>query len=522
MGTRLGEREILFRALFPSKIRHMIGRLILGDQLNPQHSWFSQVEPDKLCYYLVEAFEELTYAPHHRQKMLGFLGAMRAFADHLRAQGHSVRYLSVKDRIQDIPAFLQSEKNAGHVTAWEAQEPDEYRLDQSLRPIVDRIVSSEHFLTERPDVATHFAGKKTYLMESFYRMMRKKTGILMEGDQPVGGQWNYDADNRQAWPKGHQAPPIPFFSHDLSDLDRELDEAGLPRWGDSRAAAFPWPLNREEALQVLDAFVADRLVHFGAYQDALVDHAPFLYHSLLSFALNTKMLQPLEVIQAAEDAYRRGKAPLNSVEGYIRQILGWREFVRGMYWAEMPEYGHLNFFQHEKPLPSWFYTGQTSMRCVAQAIQQSLSNAYAHHIQRLMVTGNLALLLGSHPNEVDQWYLGIYIDALEWVEQPNTRGMSQYADGGKLGSKPYVSSGAYLHKMSNHCASCRYKVREKTGPDACPFNALYWDFHDRHRDKLEKNPRIGMVYRTWDRMGTAQQTALLERAQWIHENVEDL
>jgi len=195
----------------------MIGRLILGDQLNPQHSWFSQVETDRLCYYLVEAFEELTYAPHHRQKMLGFLGAMRAFSDQLRAQGHSVRYLSVKDRIQDIPAFLQSEKNAGHVTAWEAQEPDEYRLDQALRPIVDRIVSSEHFLTERPDVATHFAGKKTYLMESFYRMMRKKTGILMEGDQPVGGQWNYDADNRQAWPKGHQAPPIPFFSHDLSD-----------------------------------------------------------------------------------------------------------------------------------------------------------------------------------------------------------------------------------------------------------------------------------------------------------------
>ncbi|NDH91465.1 MAG: cryptochrome/photolyase family protein, partial [Flavobacteriia bacterium] len=340
-------------------------------------------------------------------------------------------YRSVKDRIQDLPAFLQSEKNAGHVTAWEAQEPDEYRLDQALRSIVDRMVSSEHFLTERPDVATHFTGKKTYLMESFYRMMRKKTGILMEGDQPVGGQWNYDADNRQAWPKGHQAPPIPFFSHDLRDLDRELDEAGLPRWGDSRAAAFPWPLNREEALQVLDAFVADRLVHFGAYQDALVDHEPFLYHSLLSFALNTKMLQPLEVIQAAEDAYRRGQAPLNSVEGFIRQILGWREFVRGIYWAEMPEYGHLNFFQHEKPLPSWFYTGQTSMRCVAQAIQQSLSNAYAHHIQRLMVTGNLALLLGSHPNEIDQWYLGIYIDALEWVEQPNTRGMSQYADGGK-------------------------------------------------------------------------------------------
>ena len=500
----------------------MIGRLILGDQLNPLHSWFSQVEPERVCYYMVEAVEELTYAPHHRQKMLAFLGAMRAFADHLNALGHSVRYLNIKDRIQDIPNFLQTEKNAGRVTAWEAQEPDEYRLDQALRPVVDRIVSSEHFLTERQDVATHFSGKKTYLMESFYRMMRKKTGILMDGDQPVGGQWNYDADNRQAWPKGHQSPSIRRFRHDLSFLDRELDDLGLPRWGDSKSEAFPWPLDRNEALRVLNSFVAERLVQFGAYQDALVDHEPFLYHSLISFALNTKMVTPLEVIQAAETAYRSGQAPLNSVEGFIRQILGWREFVRGIYWAEMPYYGQLNYLDHDKPLPLWFYTGQTSMRCVAQAIQQSLSNAYAHHIQRLMVTGNISLLLGLHPDAVDSWYLGIYIDALEWVELPNTRGMSQYADGGKLGSKPYVSSGAYLNKMSNHCASCRYKVNEKTGHDACPFNALYWDFHDRHRVKLEKNPRIGMVYRTWDRMAPLQKAALLERAAWIHQHIEEL
>lgn len=500
----------------------MIGRLILGDQLNPQHSWFNQVEPEKVCYYLIEAVEELTYAPHHRQKLLGFLGAMRAFADHLSAEGHFVTYVDLRSGVADIHTFLRKEKASGRIQQWEAQEPDEYRLDQALQPVIDRFVSSEHFLTDRRTVASHFAGKKTYLMESFYRMMRKKTGILMDADQPSGGQWNYDADNRQAWPKGHQPPPIRFFSHDLSALDRELDEVGIPRWGESRARSFPWPLNRSEALQVLDGFITERLVHFGAYQDALVDHEPFLYHSLLSFALNTKMLHPMEVIQAAETAYRLGMAPLNSVEGFIRQILGWREFVRGIYWAEMPDYGHLNYFEHDKPLPSWFYTGKTSMRCVAQAIQQSLSNAYAHHIQRLMVTGNIALLLGLHPDEVDAWYLGMYIDALEWVEQPNTRGMSQYADGGKLGSKPYVSSGAYLNKMSNHCASCRYKVSEKTGPDACPFNALYWDFHDRHRAKLEKNPRIGMVYRTWDRMAGPQKAALLERAQWIHTHIEDL
>ena len=500
----------------------MIGRLILGDQLNPAHSWFAAIEPREVCYYFVESREELTYAPHHRQKMLGFLGAMRRFAAFLGELGHNVTYVDLSAGVQDIAAYLRAEKDAGRIEAWEAQEPDEYRLDESLRSVVDHFVSTEHFLTDRQAVATHFSGKKTYLMESFYRMMRKKTGTLMNGDQPAGGQWNYDADNRQAWPKGHQPPPIPFFNHDLSSLDRELDEAGLPRWGESRSHAFPWPLDRREALQVLNAFVADRLVHFGTYQDALVDHEPYLYHSLLSFALNTKMLAPMEVIQAAEAAYRNGHAPLNSVEGFIRQILGWREFVRGIYWAEMPTYADLNFFDHQRPLPSWFYTGKTSMRCVSQAIQQSLSNAYAHHIQRLMVTGNIALLLGLHPDEVDSWYLGIYIDAIEWVEQPNARGMSQYADGGKLGSKPYVSSGAYLNKMSNHCSSCVYSVQDKTGEKSCPFNALYWDFHDRHRAKLEKNPRIGMVYRTWDRMAPPQKTALLDRASWIHEHMEEL
>lgn len=522
MGARLGQREVLFRTLLPPKEDGMIGRLILGDQLNPQHSWFSQIEPTSVCYYFIEAIEELTYAPHHRQKMLGFLGAMRQFASQLEKSGHVVRYQAIAEKISDIPTFLVAEKAAGRVTRWEIQEPDEYRLDQALTSVVDHVVSSEHFLTDRLAVARHFTGKKTYLMESFYRQMRKNSGILMDGDQPCGGKWNYDADNRQPWSKGHQAPNTPYFSHDLRALDQELDEAGLARWGEGRADAFPWPLCREEALEVLKVFIAQRLVHFGPYQDAMVEHQPFLYHSLLSFALNTKMLHPQEVIEAAEAAYRTGQVPLNSAEGFIRQILGWREFVRGIYWAEMPGYGDLNYFDHQAPLPSWYYTGKTKMRCVAQAVQQSLNHAYAHHIQRLMVTGNLALLLGSNPNEVDQWYLGIYIDALEWVEQPNTRGMSQYADGGKLGSKPYVSSGAYLHKMSNHCASCAYAVQEKTSENACPFNALYWDFHHRNRALLEKNPRIGMVYRTWDRMADGQKQALLKRAQWIHKHKEEL
>lgn len=500
----------------------MIGRLILGDQLNPKHSWLAKVEASTVCYYLIEAAEELLYAPHHRQKMLGFLASMRRFAGELRLAGHQVRYIDLSHGVGDIPSFLSDEKASGRIQFWEIQEPDEHRLDQALRPLADQIVSTEHFLTERHSVAEHFKGKKTYLMESFYRQMRKTTGILMDAGQPCGGQWNYDKENRQAWPKGHQAPTMTFFAHNLTDLDKELDDVGIPRWGESRAQQFPWPLCREEALDVLRAFIQERLVHFGPYQDALVDHQPILYHSMLSFALNAKMLQPLEVIEAAEEAYRQGLAPLNSTEGFIRQILGWREFVRGIYWAEMPDYASLNFFDHQRTMPSWFYTGKTTMRCASQAIQQSLSNAHAHHIQRLMVTGNLALLLGMHPDAVDQWYLGIYIDAIEWVQKPNTRGMSQYADGGKLGSKPYVSSGAYIHKMSNHCGSCAYSVKEKTGPNACPLNALYWDFHDRHRALLEKNPRIGMVYRTWDRMDNEHKAALLDRARWIHEHIEEL
>lgn len=522
MGARLGSGKVLFPAMFPTKENHMIGRLILGDQLNPLHSWFDTVEPDHVTYYFIEAKEELEYAPHHRQKMVGFLAAMRRFAAQLRSHGHRVCYVDLSHTVQDLPSFLAKEKTEGRVRTWEIQEPDEYRIDQLLKSVVDKVVSSEHFLTERSQVAKHFEGKKTYLMESFYRQMRKSHGILMDMDQPCGGQWNYDADNRQSWPKGHQPPPTAFFSHDVRDIDEALDAAGIPRWGESQAEHFPWPLCREEALQILEGFIAHRLAYFGPFQDALVEHQPFLYHSLLSFALNTKMLRPLEVIESAEQAYRTGHVPLNSAEGFIRQILGWREFVRGIYWAEMPGYQNLNYFDHQQPMPSWFYTGKTKMRCVSQAIEQSLNHAYAHHIQRLMVTGNLSLLLGLHPDAVDQWYLGIYIDAIEWVEMPNTRGMSQYADGGKLGSKPYVSSGAYLHKMSNHCGSCAYAVKDKTGPNACPFNALYWEFHHRHRPLLEKNPRIGMVYRTWDRMEGAHKNALLERAQWIHEHVESL
>ena len=340
-------------------------------------------------------------------------------------------------------------------------------------------------------------------------------GLLMTADgEPEGGQWNFDHDNRQAWPGDPPEPPDTRPLHDHSDLWATIVASGVLTFGDPQAQACRWPTHRAEALAQLDDFIAYGLPHFGAYQDALSSQGWRLFHSLLSFALNVKMLSPREVVQAAEDAYRQGRVPLASAEGFIRQILGWREYVRGVYWAHMPSYTQANALEHGRDLPAWFWTGQTRMACMRQAVGQSLQHAYAHHIQRLMVIGNFALLAGLHPHAVHEWYLGVYIDAFEWVEAPNTLGMSQFADGGRLATKPYVSSAAYIDRMGDHCKGCAYDKKAKTGPRACPFNALYWDFFDRHDAKLRGNHRLAMVYRTWDKMAPEAQDAL--RAQAAH------
>lgn len=507
----------------------MILRLILGDQLNPEHSWFREVRDD-VVYALFESREELTYAPHHRQKMLAFLHGMQQFATGLRRDGHRVEHWTLDDPRQkgNLRANLEALRDELAQTAAsvdvEYQEPDEYRVDQALSGL-GTCVPSEHFLTERTGVAAHFAGKKTYLMESFYRTMRVRHGVLLDASgQPEGGAWNFDSDNRSAWDPSQSVPPEWRAHHDLSELDARLDRHGIPRWGDALADDFPWPAHRREALELLAHFVAYGLSKFGRFQDALAENQDFLFHSRISFALNTKMLHPREAIEAAEAAWRRDPQtyPLPAVEGFIRQILGWREYVRGIYWAQMPEYADLNYFNHQRPLPDWMYTGKTQMRCMQVAVGQSLRTAYAHHIQRLMVVGNFALLAGLDPRELDAWYLGIYIDALEWVEMPNTRGMSQFADGGIVGTKPYVSSGAYLHKQGNHCGTCAYSVHEKVGPKACPFNALYWHFYVRNRHLLERNPRVGMVYRTWDKMKSDHREALREQAEFNLNNINTL
>ncbi len=504
-------------------------RLILGDQLNSQHSWFTNTDPD-VSYLMMEMRQETDYVNHHIQKVVGFFLAMRHFAKELKQQGHRVIYflLDDPDNQQSLAAQLPLLIENEGLTRFEYQIPDEFRLDQLLQStcaslgIPCQAVDTEHFLTSREFLNDFFKGKKTFLMETFYREMRKKYQVLMDGKEPITGQWNYDQDNRQSLKDKSLLKKAYTHPKQVHELCAMLEKSGVKTIGNIDAEQFPWPTSRQESLEVLAYFCEELLEHFGAYQDALTTWDPFLFHSRLSFSLNSKMLSPLEVVQAVEAHWmaNQHKVGIAQVEGFIRQIIGWREYMRGIYWAKMPEFAQLNFFGHERKLPHWFWTGKTKMNCLSQSIGQSLDLGYAHHIQRLMVTGNFALLAGIHPDEVDQWYLGIYIDAIEWVEITNTRGMSQFADGGIVGTKPYVSSANYIKKQGNYCSSCAYQADKKTGEGSCPFNSLYWHFHARNRELLEKNPRIGMVYRTWDKMGNQQE--LIDQAEYYLERLEGL
>lgn len=501
-------------------------RLVLGDQLNPRHSWFKTFDPEAVIVFM-EVRQETDYVLHHAQKIIAIFAAMRALASALTMAGHRVHYLRIDDpqNQHSIPANL--DWLCAHYLAdrFEYQAPDEWRLDQQLadhaRAAGGAMVDSEHFLTDRDTAAALFRGRKSWLMEHFYRQMRVAHRVLVDDvGKPVGGRWNFDAENRKSWPGQPAEPPDRRPVHDHRVLWQSIVDAGVKSFGDPQAEAFRWPLNRDESLAQLDAFVTDALPHFGDFQDAISHRAWRLFHSLLSFALNVKMLSPAEVIARVEQAWRDGAAPLEAVEGFIRQILGWREHVRGVYWAQMPGYAALNVLGHDRELPGWFWTGETRMNCLSQAIGGSLEHAHAHHIQRLMIIGNFALLAGLDPAAVHRWYLGIYIDAFEWVELPNTLGMSQYADGGLLATKPYVSSAAYIHRMSDACKGCRYDRKQRLGPDACPFNALYWDFHDRHAARLSGNPRLAMPYRQLARMSEAERAALRAQAAAFRDNIE--
>lgn len=502
-------------------------RLLLGDQLNLQHSWFEKTD-DRVIYLMAEMRQETDYVKHHIQKVVAFFLSMRTFAAALRQQGHQVVYVEIDDpeNPQELEALIRKYIQQYSMDSFEYQLPDEYRLDQQLREITSRlniatqVYDSEHFYTHRLELAEFFKGKKMLLMETFYRHMRKKYDLLMLGDQPLGGQWNYDHDNRKAYKGEVPVPEAKTFPKAVDALLEQIHKAGVVTFGSIDPNHFPWPTSREECLAQLDYFCTHLLRHFGDYEDAMHTEQKNLFHSRLSFAMNSKMISPKEVIQRVLHYYEAHQEDisLSQVEGFVRQIVGWREYIRGIYWKEMPEYAQKNALENHYQLPEFFWTGKTKMNCLKHALGQSLEDAYAHHIQRLMVIGNFALLTQRHPDEVDAWYLGVYIDAIEWVEMPNTRGMSQYADGGILATKPYVSSGSYINKMSNYCKGCHYNVKEKLGETACPFNSLYWNFLDDKKEHFKNNQRMGMMLNLLQKIKPDELANIKQRA---HQVISD-
>jgi deoxyribodipyrimidine photolyase-related protein len=506
-------------------------RLILGDQLDELHSWFRVPDKD-VTYVMMEIRQETDYVKHHIQKVAGFFAAMRAFSARLRESGHRIIYFRLDDRnnMQTIAANLQQLVADKKFARLEYLLPDEYRLDVQFKNLAKKLqvhvaaANTEHFLTERQELKEFFTGKKRYLMESFYRSMRKRYDILMEEDEPIGGQWNYDQKNRQSYDRRVAIPKALLYKNDVTDIYRTIQKMKVQTFGEIEPAKFIWPITRAQSLKLLNDFVKRGLAAFGTYQDAMTAENWYLFHSRLSFALNTKMLRPLEVIQVALKAWEKTspKIKIQQIEGFVRQILGWREYMRGIYWAMMPDLESMNYFNHDTALPDYYWTGETRMNCMRSAIGQSLKHAYAHHIQRLMVTGNFALLCGLDPAQVDEWYLGVYIDAIQWVELPNTRAMSQFADGGRVATKPYISSARYLRSMSDYCDTCEYDWKKRHGDMACPFNSLYWDFFARHRRRLGKNTRVAMMYRIWDRMDNQEKKRTLAQAETYLKELNQL
>ncbi|WP_420024243.1 cryptochrome/photolyase family protein (plasmid) [Cereibacter azotoformans] len=491
--------------------------LVLGDQLTETLSALRAADPAQDLVIMAEVAEEGTYVPHHPQKIALILSAMRKFARRLGDLGFDVAYSRLDDAETGPSIGAELLRRAGESGASEilVTQPGDWRLIASLEalPLPVRFLPDDRFICPADAFARWAEGRKQLRMEWFYRDMRRKTGLLMEGDQPAGGRWNFDTENRKpAAPDLLRPRPLRFEPDGEVRAVLDLVEARFPRHF-GRLRPFQWPTDRKEALQALEHFLRESLPRFGDEQDAMLADDPFLSHALLSSSMNLGLLGPMEVCQRAEAEWRAGRAPLNAVEGFIRQILGWREYVRGIWALSGPDYMTSNGLGHRAPLPALYWGAPTRMACLAAAVGQTRDLAYAHHIQRLMVTGNFALLAGVDPAEVHEWYLSVYIDALEWVEAPNTIGMSQFADHGLMGSKPYVSSGAYIDRMSDYCRGCAYSVKTRTGPDACPFNLLYWHFLARHRERFERNPRMVQMYRTWDRMEPGHRDTVLADAE---------
>ncbi|WP_108787962.1 cryptochrome/photolyase family protein [Erythrobacter sp. Alg231-14] len=494
---------------------------VLGDQLSHNLASLRGASPSNTVVLMMEVWDEATYVKHHKQKIVLIFSAMRHFAAELRKAGFDVDYVALDDPDnagtftgEVARAIERHNPKAIHIV-----EASEWRVQQAIEEWPDKfdcpieVLGDDRFLCTPSEFRDWAEGRKALTMEHFYREMRRKTGLLIDNQgRPVGGEWNYDKDNREP-PKGTMnAPSPPKFSPDAitTDVIRLVADTFDDHFGN--LDQFDWPVTHEEAEQAADAFFAERIEKFGPYQDAMVHGSDDLYHSMLSTSINCGLLDPMDLCRRAEEAYTEGRAPLNSVEGFVRQIIGWREYVRGFYWRFMPDLATDNAMNAHRPLPEFFWTGDTDMRCLSDCIRSTHNNAHAHHIQRLMVLGNFCLLAGINPQDVQDWYLAVYADAFEWVELPNVAGMILYADGGKLATKPYAASGNYINKMSDYCKECRYKVTVKTGEDACPFNPLYWHFMDRHREQLSNNHRIGRIFATWDRMGEEKQREYINSA----------
>jgi deoxyribodipyrimidine photolyase-related protein len=492
--------------------------LVLGDQLSFDLSLFDELDPAHDAVLMAEVQEEASYVPHHPHKIVLIFSAMRHFAAALEARGWRVIYVRLD--APDNSGSLAGELHRWHAALGEPAlhltECGEWRVEEAVRATGLPLAwhADRRFLCSREAFAKWAGSRRQLRMELFYREMRKRSGLLLEPDgQPLGGSWNFDADNRKALPKGVRGPFPARFAQDA--ITREVVALVGERFAGhyGRLEGFDYPVTHEEAQALWQHFLAFALPAFGDYQDAMAEGEPYLFHARISAALNIGLLDLRQLCADVENAHRQGQVPLNAAEGFIRQLIGWREYVRGIYWLRMPEYAALNAFGNQRSLPAFYWTGRTEMRCMAQAIGQTLELGYAHHIQRLMVTGNFALLAGIAPAAICEWYLAVYLDAFEWVELPNTLGMVMHADGGYLGSKPYCASGRYIQRMSDHCASCRYNVERATEDDACPFNALYWHFLMRHRDRLGGNPRLAMVYRNLQRMAESRVEALWQRGE---------
>lgn len=501
---------------------------VFADQLSPNLSALRRADRARDRVLMVEVTEEANRVAHHSKKLAFLFSAMRHHADALRRDGWEVDYVRLDDpgNSGSFSGELARAIARHHPSRIALTEPGEWRVLDMARQWPDlfsmpvHVAEDDRFLCSREEFERWAGGRRQLRMEYFYREMRKKTGLLMDGNRPEGGRWNFDAENRKPadrdlfMPKPLQIEPD-ATTRDVLDMVSRLfpDRFGA-------IEPFGMAVTRDEAERALTHFISVALAGFGDHQDAMLKGERYLYHSFLSAYLNAGLLDPLDICRRVEEAWRDGAVPLNSAEGYIRQIVGWREFVRGIYWLRMPNYANGNFLEAQRPLPDFYWNADTDMTCIREVVTQTREDAYAHHIQRLMVTGNFALLVGVAPHEVHEWYLAVYTDAFEWVEMPNTLGMSQFADGGVLASKPYAASGNYINRMSDYCSNCRYDVKDRTGPDACPFNPLYWDFLERNRQKLGRIPRLAQVYRTWDKMPDEARSAYRTRARDVFARLD--